>query len=92
MAFVDESRATSIIANALKNIMEQTVNVSKVHTQAEITINRGRNRFYSLERKFYILRANLTFVKGIEVIEDFVNSLTLFCLGESDWRTKESSG
>lgn len=31
MAFVDESRATSIIANALKNIMEQTVNAQNVH-------------------------------------------------------------
>jgi len=31
MAFVDEPRATSIIANALKNIMEQTVNAQNVH-------------------------------------------------------------
>ena len=53
-AFVDESRATNIIANALKNIMEETVNVSKVHTQAEITINRRRNQFNGLERKLYI--------------------------------------
>ena len=68
MAFVDESRATNIIANALQNIMEQTVNVSKTQTQALISINRGRNHFYILDRKFYILLANLNFFKGIEVI------------------------
>ena len=33
--------------------MEQTVNVSKIHNQTEITINQGRKQFYSLERKFY---------------------------------------
>ena len=42
MAFVGKSRATNIIANALIYIMEETVNVSKVDTHTEITINRGR--------------------------------------------------
>ena len=57
MAFVDESRTTNILANARKNIMEQTVNVSKIHNRTEIIINQGSKHFYSLERKFYILRA-----------------------------------
>lgn len=30
MANVDESKATNIIANAVKNIMERTVNVSQI--------------------------------------------------------------
>ena len=70
MANVDESRATNIIANAMKNITERTVNVSQIHTLTETTFNRGRRHF--LDREFYILRMN-------QVIEDFVN-LTLFCL------------
>ena len=59
MAIVDKSRTTNISANAGKNIMEQTVNVSKIHNRTEIIINQGSKHFYSLERKFYILRANL---------------------------------
>lgn len=74
MALVDESRTTNIIASARINITEQIVNVSKTHNQTEITSNQESKHFYSIERKFYILRASLNFFKRLEVIEDFVNS------------------
>ena len=60
MAIVYQSIALNIIADALKNIMEETVNVSKVHTQAEITINQNVIIIIVLRESFiFTCRAHL---------------------------------